>query len=145
MAKICTKSNCFSSLYIGSGPDVYGAVVQEPRDSQLGMVGSGSPEVNEFGLLKQILYKEPNKNDRINGNIPSTHRKNPNFITVKLEHVLVAVGFCIGFGFVFCIAIVYYKVKPLQRFNILNNQTGNFLRLSDTFLLLFSCLRVKNF
>ena len=127
VAKICTKSNCFSSLYIGSGPDVYGAVVQEPRDSQLGMVGSGSPEVNEFGLLKQILYKEPNKNDRINGNIPSTHRKNPNFITVKLEHVLVAVGFCIGFGFVFCIAIVYYKVKPLQRFNILNNQTGNFL------------------
>jgi len=109
--------------YLGSGPDVYGAVVQEPRDSQLGMVGSGSPEVNEFGLLKQILYKEPNKNDRINGNIPSTHRKNPNFITVKLEHVLVAVGFCIGFGFVFCIAIVYYKVKPLQRFNILNNQT----------------------
>ena len=50
--------------YLGSGPDVYGAVVQEPRDSQLGMVGSGSSDVNEFGLLKRILYKEPNGNDR---------------------------------------------------------------------------------
>ena len=34
--------------------------LQEPRDSQFGMVGSGSAEVNEFGLLKRILYKEPN-------------------------------------------------------------------------------------
>ena len=97
--------------------------MQEPRDSQFGMVGSGSAEVNEFGLLKRILYKEPN--DRNNGKIgPSVSMENPNVITVKLEHVLVAVGFCLGFGFVFCIAIVYYKVKPLQRFNILNNQTG---------------------
>jgi len=107
--------------YLGSGPDVYGAVVQEPRDSQFGMVGSGSAEVNEFGLLKRILYKEPN--DRNIGKSPSISMENPNVITVKLEHVLVAVGFCLGFGFVFCIAIVYYKVKPLQRFNILNNQT----------------------
>ena len=62
---------------------------------------------------------------RNNGKIgPSISMENPNVITVKLEHVLVAVGFCLGFGFVFCIAIVYYKVKPLQRFNILNNQTG---------------------
>ena len=54
----------------------------------------------------------------------STTMEHSNYIALKLEHVLVAVGFCIGFGFVFCTAIVYYKVKPLQRFKMLNNQTA---------------------
>ena len=38
-------------------PDVYGAVIQEPRNNPAGKVGQG--HADEFGLLTQILYRKP--------------------------------------------------------------------------------------
>ena len=43
--------------YRSTGPDVYGAVVQEPGKTFGSVRNHESPD--EFGLLKRILYKEP--------------------------------------------------------------------------------------
>ena len=45
-------------------------------------------------------------------------------ISLRVEHVLVVLGFCIGFGMVVCVAIVYFKVKPVRSFKMLNNNSG---------------------
>ena len=92
--------------------DVFGAVVQEPNFSQ------NEPKIqqDEFGLLKQILYKEPQEK------VPKSAGENK-YISVKLEHALMILGFCIGSGMVFCVAIVYYKTKPLERFKVLNDRS----------------------
>ena len=50
--------------------------------------------------------------------------EDPNVISLKMEHVLVVLGFCIGFGMVVCVAIVYFKVKPVRSFKMLNNNSG---------------------
>jgi hypothetical protein len=44
------------------------------------------------------------------------------YIALKLEHVLIAIGFSIGFCMVFCVAIIYYKFQPMRRFKMLDNQ-----------------------
>lgn len=49
----------------------------------------------------------------------------PTYIALKLEHILVLTGFCIGFGLVFCVGIVYIKFKPRgSAFKMLNNQSA---------------------
>ena len=50
--------------------------------------------------------------------------EDPNVISLKMEHVLVVLGFCIGFGLVVCVAIVYFKFKPVRSFKMLNNSSG---------------------
>ena len=56
---------------------------------------------------------------------PSTSTmEDPNVISLKMEHVLVVLGFCIGFGLVVCVAIVYFKFKPVRSFKMLNNSSG---------------------
>lgn len=94
--------------------DVYGAVVQEPPPMDKSKLSA--MQNDEFGLLKQILYKEP---------ASSSNVTTPSYISVKLEHILVIVGFCIGFSLVFCVALVYYKTKPgmQRRFPTLNNHS----------------------
>lgn len=101
--------------------DVYGAVVQEPPAMDKSKL-SGHVDQDEFGLLKQILYKEP----------ASSNSDKVSYVSVKLEHILVIVGFCIGFSLVFCVALVYYKTKPgmQRRFPTLNNHSVEGIRLS---------------
>ncbi len=109
--------------------DVFGAVVQEPPQDNLAKVGQATYANDEFGLLKQILYKEPSssvqeqgpRSSVVEGNATSNTTQ---YIAVKIDHVLIIVGFCIGFGMVTCVAVLYYRVKPLQRFKVLNNHTG---------------------
>ena len=38
------------------------------------------------------------------------------YISMKVEHIMVIAGFCIGFGMVVCVAIVYFRFKPMDRF-----------------------------
>ena len=38
------------------------------------------------------------------------------YISMKVEHIMVIAGFCIGFGMVICVAIVYFRFKPMDRF-----------------------------
>ena len=38
------------------------------------------------------------------------------YISMKVEHIMVIAGFCIGFGMVICVAIVYFRLKPMDRF-----------------------------
>ena len=52
--------------------------------------------------------------------------ENSQYISMKIEHIMVIAGFCIGFGFVICVAIVYFRLKPMDRFKMLNN-TANTL------------------
>ena len=46
------------------------------------------------------------------------------YISMKIEHVMVIAGFCIGFGFVICVAIIYFRLKPMDRLKMLNNASN---------------------
>ena len=54
------------------------------------------------------------------------------YISMKVEHIMVIAGFCIGFGMVICVAIVYFRFKPMDRFKQhTNGGTGETSSLSS--------------
>jgi len=95
-----------------NGPDVFGAVVHEAQPKHVGTL-VGSSQADEFGLLTSILYRQPNTSTTIPSN---SSMEKSQYISMKVEHIMVIAGFCIGFGMVICVAIVYFRLKPMDRF-----------------------------
>ena len=70
--------------------------------------------------------------------------EDPHVISLRVEHVLVVLGFCIGFGMVVCVAIVYFKVKPVRSFKMLNNNSGKKNKLFTNFIIIIDDSKTRH-
>jgi len=108
--------------YVNNDPDVFGQVIEEPHAN---LRVNHPQQADEFGLLTQLLYRQNAQNQDTSVQNPSSSTmEDPHVISLRVEHVLVVLGICIGFGMVVCVAIVYFKVKPVRSFKMLNNNSA---------------------